>query len=114
MSLREISSKTRELATKARETGLSMDEMSDSTFTISNLGMYGVDQFNAIINPPNAAILAVGAAIKKPVVEDGQIVVGSEMNATLSADHRVVDGATAAIFMQSLKQILETPASMLV
>ncbi len=114
MSLRDISSQTRALATKARETGLSLDDMSDSTFTISNLGMYGVNQFNAIINPPNAAILAVGAAIEKPVVEDGQIVVGSEMNATLSADHRVVDGATAAIFMQSLKQIIETPASMLV
>ncbi len=88
--------------------------MSDATFTISNLGMFGVDHFEAIINPPQVAILAVGAAIEKPVVREGKIVVGSEMTCTLSADHRVVDGAMAAQYLQTLKQMLENPAVLLV
>lgn len=112
--LRAISQETRTLAKKAREIGLTMEEMSDGTFTISNLGMYGVEHFTAIINPPQVAILAVGAAVQKPVVRDGQIVVGHEMQATLSADHRVLDGASAAEFMQTIKQLLENPATLLV
>jgi pyruvate dehydrogenase E2 component (dihydrolipoamide acetyltransferase) len=94
--------------------------MSDSTITISNLGMpqYGVTQFTAIINPPNAAIVAVGAAIEKPVVReiDGkkQIVIGHEMSATLSGDHRVIDGAVAAEYLTTLRNLLENPAGLLV
>lgn len=114
MSLPQISSETKRLAKKAREQGLSLEEMSDGTFTISNLGMFGVDHFEAIINPPQAAILAIGAAVEKPVARDGQLVVGREMTLTLSADHRVVDGATAAEFLNTLKQLLEAPASVLV
>ncbi len=112
--LRQIGEETRALAQKARTQGLSLEEMSDGTFTISNLGMFGVEHFEAIINPPQAAILAVGAAIEKPVVRGGQIVVGHEMTITLSADHRVVDGAAAAQFLQTLRGHLENPASMLV
>ncbi|MFP4144346.1 MAG: pyruvate dehydrogenase complex dihydrolipoamide acetyltransferase [Phycisphaeraceae bacterium] len=112
--LRAISEETRRLATKAREQGLTAEEMENGTFTISNLGMYGVEHFEAIINPPQAAILAVGAAIEKPVVKDGEIVVGREMNATLSADHRVVDGAMGAEYLQTFKRLLETPAGLLV
>jgi len=112
--LRQISQETRQLAEKARESGLSLEEMSDGTFTLSNLGMFGVEHFEAIINPPQAAILAVGAAIEKPVVRDGQIVVGREMSATISADHRVVDGAMAAEYLQTLQQMLENPAVLMV
>ena len=114
ISLRQISAETKRLAKKAREQGLTAEEMSDGTFTVSNLGMFGVEHFEAIINPPQAAILAVGAAIEKPVVRDGQVRVGREMSCTLSADHRLIDGAMAAEFMQTLKQLLETPAVMLV
>jgi len=113
-TLRQISAETRVLAKKAREQGLSLEEMSDGTFTISNLGMFGVEHFEAIINPPQVAILAVGGAIEKPVVRDGQIVVGHEMTATLSADHRVIDGAMAAQYLQTFKGILENPAVLLV
>ena len=113
-SLRAISGESKALAEKARTRGLSVEEMSDSTFTISNLGMFGVDHFTAIINPPNSAILAVGAAIERPVVRNGQVVVGSEMTATLSNDHRVIDGAMAARFLQSLKGLLESPSTLLV
>jgi len=112
--LRLISEETRTLAEKARTRGLTIGEMSDSTFSISNLGMYGVEHFTAIINPPNAAILAVGAAVEKPVVRDGKIVVGQEMQATLSLDHRIIDGAMAAEYMRTLKQLIENPATLLV
>ncbi|MDP6154145.1 MAG: 2-oxo acid dehydrogenase subunit E2, partial [Phycisphaeraceae bacterium] len=81
-------------------------------FTISNLGMLGVDHFEAIINPPQGAILAVGAALEKPVVRDGRITVGHEMTSTMSCDHRVIDGAMAAEFLQTLKQLLESPAQL--
>lgn len=114
MSLRAISEQTRALAQKARQSGLSSDEMAGGTLTVSNLGMYGVDQFTAIINPPQAAILAVGAANKKPVVRDGQITIGHEMIATLSCDHRVLDGASAAEYLQTLRRLLENPAVLLV
>jgi pyruvate dehydrogenase E2 component (dihydrolipoamide acetyltransferase) len=112
--LRYISQETKRLAKKAREQGLSQEEMEGGTFTISNLGMFGVDHFEAIINPPQAAILAVGASNEKPVVKNGQIVVGHEMTATLSGDHRVVDGAIGAAYLQTLKQMLENPAGLLV
>ena len=88
--------------------------MAHSTFTISNLGMFGVDNFTAIINPPNAAILAVGAAIQRPVVRNGQLTVGHEMSATLSLDHRIIDGATAAQYLQTLRGLIEQPATLLV
>ncbi|WP_432798603.1 pyruvate dehydrogenase complex dihydrolipoamide acetyltransferase [Poriferisphaera sp. WC338] len=112
--MRQISSETKAIATKAREVGLTPEEMSDGTFTISNLGMYGVESFTAIINPPQAAILAVGGAAAKPVVKDGEIVIGHVMNATISADHRVLDGAVAAEFMSTFKSLLENPAGLLV
>jgi len=113
-ALRLISTESKQLAQKARDRGLSPEEMSDSTFCISNLGMFGVEHFTAIINPPNSAILAVGAAHEKPVVRHGELTVGTEMQATLSLDHRVVDGAIAAQYMQTLKQMIENPASLLV
>jgi pyruvate dehydrogenase E2 component (dihydrolipoamide acetyltransferase) len=113
-SLRTISQESMYLSNKARETGLSIDEMGDTTFTISNLGMFGVDNFTAIINPPNSAILAVGSAEEKPVVREGNLAVGYEMSATLSLDHRVIDGAMAAMYLSALKELIENPASLLV
>ncbi|MFM7798415.1 MAG: dihydrolipoamide acetyltransferase family protein [Planctomycetota bacterium] len=113
-SLRQISGEVRSLGEKARTKGLSPEEMSGATFTISNLGMFGVDNFTAIINPPNSAILACGAAIEQPVVRNHQLVVGWEMAATLSLDHRVIDGAMAAKYLQGLKQFVETPTMLLV
>jgi pyruvate dehydrogenase E2 component (dihydrolipoamide acetyltransferase) len=112
--LRVISKESKELAEKARTKGLSQEELSGSTFTISNLGMYGVEHFTAIINPPNSAIMAVGSAVQKPVVRNGEIVIGHEMQATVSCDHRVIDGAMAAEYMQTVKQLIENPASLLV
>ncbi|MEX2217160.1 MAG: dihydrolipoamide acetyltransferase family protein [Phycisphaerales bacterium] len=114
MGLRHISSETRRLAEKARSKGLSPEEMADSTFTISNLGMYGVEHFTAIINPPNVAILAVGAALEKPVVKNGQLAVGHRMAMTMSSDHRVVDGAMAAEYLATVRGMLERPATLLV
>jgi pyruvate dehydrogenase E2 component (dihydrolipoamide acetyltransferase) len=113
-SLRLISAETKVLAEKARTRGLTVEEMSDATFTLSNLGMFGVEHFTAIINPPNSAILAVGASVELPVVRDGQIVVGHDMQGTLSLDHRVIDGAMAAQYMQALKELIETPTMLLV
>lgn len=118
MGLRSISQTTRKLAEKARTKGLTIDEQSDTTLTISNLGMFDVEHFTAIINPPNAAILAVGAAIKQPVVRniDGedQIVIGHRMQMTMSSDHRVIDGAMAAAYLNTVKSTLEAPATLLV
>jgi pyruvate dehydrogenase E2 component (dihydrolipoamide acetyltransferase) len=114
LSVREIAAKVKELSLKARTRGLSAEDMSESTFTISNLGMFGVDHFTAIINPPNSAILACGAAIEQPVVENGEVVPGLRMTGTLSLDHRVIDGAMAARFLQSLKMLVEKPAMLLV
>ncbi|MDR3623505.1 MAG: dihydrolipoamide acetyltransferase family protein, partial [Paludisphaera borealis] len=101
------------LASAARSGGLSGEQLSGGTFTISNMGMYGVRQFDAIINLPEVAILAVAAAEKRPVVEGDAIVVGTVMTLTLSADHRAVDGAAAADFVRTLKNLLEEPARML-
>jgi len=114
IGLRQISAQTKQLSEKARAKGLAPNEMSDATFTISNLGMFGVSHFTAIINPPNVAILAVGAAIDKPVVKDGKIVPGKVMSMTMSSDHRVVDGAMAAQYLGTVKELLEKPASLLV
>jgi pyruvate dehydrogenase E2 component (dihydrolipoamide acetyltransferase) len=114
IGLRQISSQTKALSDKARSKGLTLDEMADSTFTISNLGMFGVDHFTAIINPPNAAILAVGAAIQKPVVKNNQVVPGWVMSMTMSSDHRIIDGAMAAAYLNTVKGYLERPATLLV
>ena len=119
VGLRQISAETKRLAKKARDKGLTIEEMSDSTFTISNLGMFGVDHFTAIINPPNAAILAVGRSIEKPFVEydeDGEptLVIGHEMAMTMSSDHRIIDGAMAAQYLTTVKELLENPAALLV
>jgi pyruvate dehydrogenase E2 component (dihydrolipoamide acetyltransferase) len=114
MGLRQISAETRRLADKAREKGLTVEEMDGATFTISNLGMFGVEHFTAIINPPNSAILAVGAAVEKPVVRGGQVVVGHEMQMTMSSDHRVIDGAMAARYLADVREALENPATLLV
>ena len=108
-SLFEIAEESKELAVKAREKKLKPDEFSGGTFTVSNLGMFGVEEFSAIINPPEAAILAVGTIVEKPIVENGQIVVGHRLRLTLSCDHRVVDGAVGAQFMQEVKLVLENP-----
>ncbi|MFK7758667.1 MAG: dihydrolipoamide acetyltransferase family protein [Phycisphaerales bacterium] len=119
IGLRQISSETKRLASKARDKGLAPQELSGSTFTISNLGMFGVDHFTAIVNPPNAAILAVGRAIDKPFVEyddngEAELVIGSEMSMTISSDHRIIDGAMAAQYLNTVKELLESPASLLV
>jgi pyruvate dehydrogenase E2 component (dihydrolipoamide acetyltransferase) len=114
MGLRALSTQTKALSDKARSKGLSPAEMSDSTFTISNLGMFGVSHFTAIINPPNTAILAVGAALDVPVVRDGKVVPGKVMSMTMSSDHRVIDGAMAAQYLATVKNLLENPATLLV
>ena len=111
--LLQISSETRELAGKARDRKLQPEEMEGSTFTISNLGMFGIEEFTAIINPPNACILAVGAIRDVPVVENGEVVPGKRMKVTLSSDHRIVDGAKAAEFLNTVRNLLENPLSML-
>ena len=114
VGLRQISSETKRLAKKARDKGLTIDEMSDASFTISNLGMFGVDHFTAIINPPNVCILAVGAAIQRPVVREGELTVGHVMSMTMSSDHRVVDGAMAAEYLATVRELLQKPATLLV
>ncbi|WP_106792498.1 pyruvate dehydrogenase complex dihydrolipoamide acetyltransferase [Aquimarina sp. Aq78] len=113
MSLTQIGSKVKDLAGRARNKKLTPQEMNGSTFTVSNLGMFGIQEFTSIINQPNSSILSVGAIVEKPVVKDGQIVVGNTMKVTLACDHRTVDGATGAQFLQTLKQYLENPVTML-
>jgi pyruvate dehydrogenase E2 component (dihydrolipoamide acetyltransferase) len=108
-ALSEIATEARALAERARAGRLSPDEFTGGTFTISNLGMYGIDHFTAIINPPEAAILAVGAATEEPVLRDGQLASRTTMKLTLSVDHRVLDGASGATFLRDLKDTLETP-----
>jgi pyruvate dehydrogenase E2 component (dihydrolipoamide acetyltransferase) len=114
LSLSQISGTVKEFAKKAKDKKLQPADWEGSTFTISNLGMFGIDQFTAIINPPDACILAVGGIAQEPIVKNGQIVPGNVMNVTLSCDHRVVDGATGAAFLQTLKSLLEEPLRMLV
>lgn len=113
-TLSQINSEVKLLAGKARERKLQPQEMSGNTFTISNLGMFGIDEFTAIINPPDACILAVGGIAEKPVVKNGEIGIGHIMKVTLSCDHRVVDGASGSKFLKTLKGILEDPIRMIV
>ena len=113
MSLPEIAARARELAGQAQSGQLSAEDLQGGTFSVSNLGMHGVDEFDAIINPPQAAILAVAAGVPKPVVRGETLVPATVMRVTLSADHRAIDGAVAARFLQSLKGFLENPAAML-
>jgi pyruvate dehydrogenase E2 component (dihydrolipoamide acetyltransferase) len=111
--LAEISAEIKDLAAKAKSKKLQPEEYTGATFSISNLGMMGIKEFTAIINPPEAAIIAVGGSTPTPVVRDGQVTVRNIMNVTMSCDHRVVDGATGARFLQTFKQMLESPAMML-
>tara|TARA_B100001996_G_scaffold335991_1_gene287007 strand:- start:2732 stop:4018 length:1287 start_codon:yes stop_codon:yes gene_type:complete len=114
MSVAEISKSVKEMAALARDKKLTPEMMQGSTFTISNLGMFGIESFTSIINSPNSVILSVGAIIEKPVVKDGEVVVGNTMKLTLACDHRVVDGLTGAKFLQALKPLIENPLSMLI
>ena len=113
MSLTQIGAAVKDLAGRARIKKLTPAEMEGSTFTVSNLGMFGILEFTSIINQPNSAILSVGAIVQKPVVRNGEIVVGSTMKLTLACDHRTVDGATGAQFLQTLRSYLENPVTML-
>ncbi len=113
LSLTQIGSAVRTLAKKAREKKIQPNEMEGSTFTVSNLGMFGIESFTSIINQPNSAILSVGAIVQKPVVKNGQIVVGNTMKLTLACDHRTVDGAVGAQFLQTLKTFIENPVTMI-
>ncbi len=112
LQLWEISAKARELAGRARERRLTPEEYTGGTFTVSNLGMFGIDQFTAIINPPEAGILAVGGVEAKPVVIDGKVEVRQRMRVTMSCDHRAIDGATGAKFLQTLRRFTENPLSL--
>ena len=112
--LAQLGDEVRVLAKKAKEKKLQPAEWEGNTFTISNLGMFGIEQFTAIVNPPDSCIMAVGGISQEPVVKNGQIVVGNIMKVTLSCDHRVVDGATGAAFLQTFKQYMENPVTMLV
>ncbi|MCJ8154303.1 2-oxo acid dehydrogenase subunit E2 [Chryseobacterium sp. SSA4.19] len=113
MNYTQISAAVKDMAGRAKSKGLKANEMEGSTFSISNLGMFGIETFTSIINQPNAAILSVGAITEKPVVKNGQIVVGNIMKLSLACDHRVVDGATGAQFLQTLKTYLESPLTLL-
>jgi pyruvate dehydrogenase E2 component (dihydrolipoamide acetyltransferase) len=111
--LAALSNITRDLASRARDGQLTPEEFSGGSFTISNLGMFGIREFAAVINPPQGAILAVGAGEERPVVRDGQLAVATLMTVTLSADHRVVDGAVGAEWLQAFKGYIEQPVTML-
>ncbi|SFT41210.1 pyruvate dehydrogenase E2 component (dihydrolipoamide acetyltransferase) [Chryseobacterium formosense] len=113
MNYTQISAAVKDMAGRAKSKGLKANEMEGSTFSISNLGMFGIETFTSIINQPNSAILSVGAIIEKPIVKNGQIVVGNIMKLSLACDHRVVDGATGAQFLQTLKTYLESPLTLL-
>ena len=113
-SIPEIGSLVKSYASKARDKKLSPDEMQGSTFTVSNLGMFGIEEFTSIINQPNSAILSVGTIVKKPVVREDKITIGHNMKITLACDHRTVDGVTGSLFLQTLKGFVENPVTMLV
>lgn len=110
LALAEVAARRAELVARAREGRLTLDQLAGGTFTISNLGMFGVEQFIAVLNPPQAAILAVGATVERPIARDGQLAVAPMMTATLTVDHRAVDGGPAAEFLQTVKRFLEDPA----
>jgi pyruvate dehydrogenase E2 component (dihydrolipoyllysine-residue acetyltransferase) len=114
MTLWEISARARELAGKARERRLTPEEYTGSTFSVSNLGMFGIDQFTAIINPPETGILAIGGVEEKPVVIEGQLEVRQRMRVTMSCDHRAIDGATGAKFLQTVRRYIENPLSLVI
>ena len=109
----QIADEVRDLAERARDKKLQPEEMSNGTFSISNLGMFGIEAFTAVINPPEGAILAVGTIRNEPVVEGQTIVPGRRMRFTMSCDHRIIDGATGARFMAAFKRIVESPLNML-
>jgi pyruvate dehydrogenase E2 component (dihydrolipoamide acetyltransferase) len=111
--LMQISAEVREFAKKAKEKKLQPSDWEGNTFTISNLGMFGIESFTAIVNPPDSCILAIGGIKEVPVVKNGQVVPGNVMKVTLSCDHRVVDGAMGSSFLQTFKQYMENPAAML-
>ena len=113
-SLLQISKEVKDLATRARDKKLRPDEFDGGTVTVSNLGSYGIDSFDAIVNPPQASILSVGGIIDKPIVKNGEIIPGKMMNIGLSCDHRVVDGAVGAQYLGEIKKLLENPALMLI
>ena len=113
-NLTQIGAQVKDYAKRARDKKLALEEMEGSTFTISNLGMFGITDFTSIINQPNSAILSVGAIVQKPVVKDGNIVVGNTMKLTLACDHRTVDGVTGSLFLETLKGYIENPITMLV
>lgn len=113
MNYNQISAGVKDMAGRAKSKGLKANEMEGSTFSVSNLGMFGIETFTSIINQPNSAILSVGAIVEKPIVKDGQIVVGNTMKLSLACDHRVVDGATGAQFLQTLRTYLEQPLTLL-
>ncbi len=113
LTLTQIGASVKDLAGRARSKKIKPDEMDGSTFTVSNLGMFGIQEFTSIINKPNSAILSVGAIVEKPVVKNGEIVVGNTMKVTLACDHRTVDGAVGAQFLQTLRAYLENPVTML-
>ncbi|HUY71914.1 MAG TPA: 2-oxo acid dehydrogenase subunit E2, partial [Gaiellaceae bacterium] len=110
LSLAEIAARRDELVGRARESSLQRADLDGGTFTISNLGMFGVEQFSAVLNPPQAAILAVGATVERPVAREGEVVVRPMLTVTLTVDHRAVDGAPAADFLRTVKTFLEDPA----
>jgi pyruvate dehydrogenase E2 component (dihydrolipoamide acetyltransferase) len=112
-SLSQIAAESRELAQRARDRRLKPEEYTGATFSVSNLGMFDIDQFTAVINPPEAGIVAVGSIVPKPVVVAGQVTVRRRLRLTMSCDHRVIDGATGAAFLKTLKQMLENPLAML-
>jgi pyruvate dehydrogenase E2 component (dihydrolipoamide acetyltransferase) len=112
-SLAEIGREAKELAELARSRRLQPSEYTGATFSVSNLGMFDIDQFTAVINPPECGIVAVGSIVPKPVVADGQLVARRRLRLTMSCDHRVIDGATGAAFLKTLKQMLENPLAML-
>jgi pyruvate dehydrogenase E2 component (dihydrolipoamide acetyltransferase) len=111
-SLREIAAESRDLAARARDRRLKPEEYTGGTFSVSNLGMLDIDEFTAVINPPEAGILAVGRMVQQPVVHDGAVAIRRRMRLTMSCDHRVIDGATGARFLQTLKGMLENPLAM--
>ncbi len=114
MSIVNINSKVKDLADRARNKKLTPEEMQGSTFTISNLGMFDIESFTSIINPPNSVILSVGSIVQKPIVKNGNIEVGNTMKVTLACDHRVVDGLTGSKFLQTLREFIENPITMII
>ena len=113
-TLSHIAAEVKELSEKARNKQLQPTDWEGNTFTVSNLGMFGIEEFTAIINPPDACILAIGGIKETAIVKDGQLVPGNVMKVTMSCDHRVVDGATGASFLQTLKNLLEDPVRILI